>query len=56
MDELTEAEALRKLLDGLPIYATKIGYRNDSTDAEREFADVVFKVSDRWIELRDGGA
>ena len=50
----TEIEALRHLLDSLPIYATKIGYRFDSTDAERAFADAVFEVGRCWIELRAG--
>lgn len=47
-----EAEALRQLLDALPIYATKIGYRTDATEADREFADAVLKLADRWTELR----
>jgi hypothetical protein len=47
-----EANALRQLLDSLPIYATRIGYRTDSTDAERALGDAVFKVHERWAELR----
>ena len=47
-----KVEMLRQLLDMLPIFATTIGYRCDSTDAEREFADALFKVTETWTEVK----
>lgn len=49
----SEAEAMRRLLDTLPIYATRIGYRTDSTPEERTLGEAVFKVHSCWLELRD---
>lgn len=48
----TEAGELWRLLDGLPLLATRIGYRPDSTPEERAFGMAVFKVAGRWAELR----
>jgi hypothetical protein len=50
-----EMQALRQLLDGLPIYATRIGYRYDSTAEERAFGERVFELSKRWDELKREG-
>ena len=47
-----EMRALERLLDTLPIYATRIGYRYDSSTAEREFGDKVFELHSRWNELQ----
>jgi len=52
-DPVDEAKALRQLLDTLPIYAARVGYRTDSTADERAFGEAVFKVHDRWVELRE---
>lgn len=48
----TDAEALTQLLDALPIFATKLGYRDDSTPKERALADAAFKVHETWLEVR----
>jgi hypothetical protein len=50
---ISEAEAMRRLLDGLPIYATKIGFRTDSTPEERLLAEKIFKVHTTWAEIRE---
>ena len=47
-----EMNAMRQLLDSLPIYATRIGYRTDSTPEEREFGELMFELDKRWRELR----
>ena len=55
---MTDQEALLKLLDQLPIYAVKIGYRGgehedgESTEAERAFADALFDIHTKWLELK----
>lgn len=51
-DVQDEMDALMKLLGALPIYATRIGYRDDSTDEQRKFADSLFDVSAKWAEVR----
>lgn len=50
---ISEAEAMRRLMDGLPIYATKIGFRTDSTPEEELLARKLFKVSDAWLAIRE---
>lgn len=50
---ISESEAMRRLLDGLPIYATKIGFRTDSTPEEELLARKIFKVSDAWVAIRE---
>lgn len=47
-----EMEALRQLLASLPIYATRIGFRTNSTPEEREFGERVFELDKRWRELQ----
>ena len=47
-----DEKALRQLLDALPIYATRIGYRTDSTPQERAFGDAMWDISNRWGELK----
>jgi len=47
-----EMKAMRQLLDSLPIYATRIGYRTDSTPEERAFGEAMFELDKRWQELR----
>ena len=49
-----DEKALRQLLDALPIYATRIGYRTDSTADERAFGDAMWDISHRWSELKQG--
>ena len=49
---MTEMEQLRQLMEALPIYATRVGYRTDSTPEEREFADAIWKVVERWDEVK----
>lgn len=47
-----EMKVLRQLLDSLPIYATRIGYRTDSTPEERVFGERMFELDKRWQELK----
>jgi hypothetical protein len=53
---MTEAETLRQLLDALPIYATRVGYRTDSTDEERRIADAAWAAHRAWTEALSSGA
>lgn len=48
----SEAAAMRYLMDSLPIHATKIGYRTTSTPEERALGDALFRVHERWLEVR----
>lgn len=48
----TEAEAMTHLMDNLPIYATKIGYRTDSTEAEATLGQALFAVHEKWLEVK----
>ena len=49
---MDDATALRQLLDTLPIYATRIGFRTDSTEAEKSLGDALFRVHERWLEVK----
>lgn len=48
----TEAETMVKLMDMLPIFATKIGYRSDSTEEERKLGEAIFRVHEKWVEVK----
>lgn len=59
----SEAAAVHHLLDTLPIYAVRIGYRaedpddptadgRESTDQERALADALFTVHEKWLEVK----
>lgn len=52
VDMTTQAAAFRDLLDGLPIYGTAIGYRDDATPELKQFGDALFDLHERWLELR----
>lgn len=54
-DEVTEKAlddefALRQLLNGLPIYASRIGIRSNSTPEQTEFMHFLFQVHEQWRE------
>jgi hypothetical protein len=49
-----DEKALRQLLDALPIYAIRIGYRYDSTPEERAFGEAMLEIGRRWKELKPG--
>jgi hypothetical protein len=49
---MTDQEALTNLLDALPIYATKIGYRTDSTPEEQAFGEAMFDLHNRWLDFK----
>ena len=55
MNDDTEAivEVLDKVLGPLPIYATRIGYRHDSTAYERRLGDFLFKIAREWDEFKE---
>lgn len=61
-DEMTDkaqrdAETIRawfdELMGPMPIFATRIGYRYDSTPAERRLGEWLMKVQREWVELRE---
>jgi hypothetical protein len=47
------AEVLDKVLGPLPIYATRIGYRHDSTDYERRLGEFLFQIAREWDEFKE---
>ena len=47
-----EGQQVWQMLDALPIFATRVGFRTDSTDDERRFAEALFAVNEKWQELR----
>ena len=47
-----DMNALTRLLDGLPIYATRIGFHSNSTDEERAFANHMFDLHRQWNEWK----
>lgn len=49
-ERAAEADMLRRLLDELPIYAVRVGYRIDSTDEERRIGDAAWAAHRAWIE------
>lgn len=52
MNDDENARLIRQLLDQLPIYATTIGYRFNSTDEERALGEALFKVHEAWQEVK----
>ncbi len=55
-DGRTEATALRQLLDMLPIYAVRVGYRVDSTIEERSIADAAWAAHRAWTDALSDAA
>lgn len=47
-----EADAMRHLMNTLPIYATRIGYRYDSTAEEMDLGKALFEVHEKWLEVK----
>jgi len=43
-----EAQDLKRLLDMLPIYATRVGYRTDSTPEEQRIGEAAFEAHRAW--------
>lgn len=43
---------MQEILDALPIYAVKIGYRSESTIEERKLGEDLFTLHERWLELK----
>lgn len=62
-DEMTrkgkdDAEAVVELLDSvlgpMPIFATRIGYRMNSTPEERRLGEFLFRIAREWEEFKAG--
>jgi hypothetical protein len=53
-----DAEAVRELLDSvlgpMPIYATRIGYRTNSTPDERRLGMFLFRIAREWDDFKAG--
>lgn len=45
-----EAQDLKRLLDTLPIYATRVGYRTDSTPEEALIGEAAFAAYRAWSD------
>lgn len=52
-DVAGEAKHLGELLASLPIYATRVGFRRDSTDAERKIGEAAFAAHEAFLEHRE---
>lgn len=50
----SDDQVLRQLLDALPIYATRIGYRSNSTEDQQAFGKFLFEVGRQWDEWKAG--
>lgn len=58
-DELTrkgdsDDQVLRQILDQLPIFATRLGFRTNSTQEQEEFARFLFRTHQQWLEFKAG--
>ena len=51
----SDEDVLRYVLDSLPIIATRIGFRYNSTPEERSFGDFLWQVHRQWGEWKAGG-
>lgn len=58
-DEMTrkgdsDDQVLRELFDALPIYATRIGFRTNSTEDQQAFGKFLFEIGRQWNEWKAG--
>ena len=51
----SDEDVLRYIFDSLPIIATRIGFRHNSTPEEQSFGDFLWQVHRQWGEWKDGG-
>jgi hypothetical protein len=49
-DQFSEAAQLEKFFSLLPIFATRVGYRTDSTAHEQRIGEAAFRAHEAWLD------